>query len=206
MFPVTKQHSYRKERARAAGVCQKTAARKSMNVTKRIHAALRTMSVPIRWRIAVDAPGRIVQNAPEEFNTKSSLDLGLEVLYDQTGREIERRTPHACPANIDDHSPIVWTGKLIPRDDAVRRYAFTRQYQVRHVDGLTHDFLRNMAEELDRTRSLVLIGAGQRGSAPLVLERNGTSYRGFLEGRIDEDKYLLILHLTNIELRNPKDF
>ena len=129
----------------------------------------------------------------------------MDVIYDQTGREIERRTPRVCPANIDDHSPIVWTGKLIPRDDAAKRYAFTRQYQVRHVDGLTHDFLRTMAEELDRTQSLVLIGAGQRGRDPLILERNGTPYRGFLEGRIDGNRYLLILHLTNIELRDPKE-
>ena len=34
-----------------------------------------------------------------------------------------------------------------------------------------------------------------------MLDRNGTPYRGFLEGRVDGDKYLLLLHLTNLELK-----
>ena len=127
----------------------------------------------------------------------------VEVLYDTQGREAERREPAASPANIDGPTPIVRTGKMLSRAEAVRRYAFTRAYQVRHVDGLTFDFLHAMAEELDRADSLVWVGAGPGGRDPLVLERNGHAYRGFLSGRVQDAHYQLVLHLSEMELREP---
>jgi hypothetical protein len=46
------------------------------------------------------------------------------------------------------------------------------------------------------------IGAG--GFLALILHRGGTPYRGFLEGRTQGDKYCLVLHLSNMELRAPE--
>jgi hypothetical protein len=89
---------------------------------------------------------------------------------------------------------------LFKRSDAVRRFVFTRNYQIRHIDGLTFDFLFAMAKELDKLDSLVLLGAGVQGKEPLLLERNGLPYRAFLEGRVSGDKYLLLLHLSHLEL------
>jgi len=77
--------------------------------------------------------------------------------------------------------PLVWTGRMFRRHDAVRRFVFTRNYRVRHIDGLTFDFLFAMAKGLDKSDSLVLLGAGAQGKEPLILERNGLPYRGFLE-------------------------
>jgi len=34
-----------------------------------------------------------------------------------------------------------------------------------------------------------------------VFSQGGEPYRGFLEGRIDGDRYCLILHLTNLEVK-----
>ena len=127
----------------------------------------------------------------------------VEVLYGPDGSEIERRPPSDSPGNVDGDRPVAWTGKTLPIEEAARRYAFARQYQVRHVDGLTYDFLFAMAAELDRANCLVRVGAGPRGREPLILERKGTPYRGFLEGRIDGDRYRLVLHLTNLELKTP---
>jgi hypothetical protein len=104
------------------------------------------------------------------------------------------------PANIDIERPLVWTGKTFKRLEAVRRFVFSRNYQICHVDGLTFDFLFAMARELDTIDSLVLIGAGVRGIEPIILERNGLPYRGFLEGRIKGDRYILLLHLSHLEL------
>ena len=129
----------------------------------------------------------------------------VEVLYDTQGREMERREPAMTPANIDGPAPIVWTGKMLSRAEAIRRYAFTRAYQVRHVDGLTFDFLYAMAQALDRADSLVWVGAGPAGRDPLVLERNGHPYRAFLEGRMQDAQYRLVLHLSEMELRPPQD-
>lgn len=50
-----------------------------------------------------------------------------------------------------------------------------------------------------------MLGGGQKGNEPILLSRGGQPYRGFLEGRIQEDRYMLILHLTDIELKTPED-
>ncbi len=124
----------------------------------------------------------------------------IEIVLDADGQEIERRPPVKTPANIDTEKPLRWTGKMFKRSDAVRRFVFSRNYQIRHIDGLSFDFLFAMAAELDKSDSLVLLGAGAHGKEPLLLERNGLPYRGFLEGRVNGDKYLLILHLSQLEL------
>ena len=53
--------------------------------------------------------------------------------------------------------------------------------------------------------SPVFVGAGSKGNLPLILSAGGTPYRGFLEGRVIDDKYALILHLTNFELKEPNN-
>jgi hypothetical protein len=58
-----------------------------------------------------------------------------------------------------------------------------------------------MAKSLQESNSLMLVGGGKKGTDPIVLTGGGTPYRGFLEGRIKDDKYCLILHLTNLELK-----
>lgn len=58
-----------------------------------------------------------------------------------------------------------------------------------------------MAKELQDSKSLVLIGAGAKGTDPILLTRGGQPYRGFLEGRAEKDRYMLILHLSDIELK-----
>jgi hypothetical protein len=61
-----------------------------------------------------------------------------------------------------------------------------------------------MAKELEEKESLLLVGAGAKSNQPLVFRRGGSSYRGFLEGRTDGDRYALILHLSNMELKAPE--
>ena len=74
-----------------------------------------------------------------------------------------------------------------------------------HINGLTYDFLFTMAEELEKKNSLMLLGGGPKSNQPLVLRRGGAPYRGFLEGRVRGDRYCLLLHLSNLELRAPVD-
>ena len=84
---------------------------------------------------------------------------------------------------------------------ALRMFVFTKKYQVKHVNGLTYDFLYDMAKQLAEKNAMMLIGSGLKGVGPIVLSDGGTNYRAFLEGRIDGEKYCLILHLTNLELK-----
>ena len=126
----------------------------------------------------------------------------MEVQKDTKGNEVSRKPLVQKDANIAiDSLPIKWTGKAIPKAAAVKKFVFTKHYQIRHVNGLTFDFLYDMAKELSDINSLMFVGAGEKGNEPLLLTSGGTSYRGFLEGRIKDNKYILILHLTNLELK-----
>lgn len=128
-----------------------------------------------------------------------------EVVHSADGKETSRSV--SIPeANINVEIPVRETGKLIPKDKAVRMFVFTRNYQLKHINGLTYDFLYEMAKTLHESNSLMLLGTGETGKNPLVMANGGIPYRAFLEGRIDGDKYCLLLHLTNLELKSlPKD-
>ena len=93
------------------------------------------------------------------------------------------------------------TGKLIPKDKAMRMFMFKRSYQVQHINGLTFDFLYDMAKKLAEADALMLVGGGAKGNEPLVMSNGGTPYRAFLEGRVNGESYALILRLTNLELK-----
>ena len=119
------------------------------------------------------------------------------------GTEKEVRPEQNTTANIAlDGIPLRWTGKLIPRQKAMRMFMFKKSYQVQHVNGLTYDFLFDMAKKLADADAMMLVGGGQKGNEPLVMANGGTPYRAFLEGRVDGDKYALILRLTNMELKS----
>ena len=117
------------------------------------------------------------------------------------GTERERRELAKTAGNVNQQMPLRWTGRMFPREEALRRFVFTRNYQLRHVNGATFDFLYNMARQLAAADAMAMIGAGKRGASPILLNRGGQPYRGFLEGRTDGEKYCLLLHLTDIELK-----
>ena len=126
-----------------------------------------------------------------------------EHVYLPDGTEKEVRPEQNTTANIStDGIPIRWTGKLVPREKAMRMFMFKKSYQIQHVNGLTYDFLFDMAKKLAEADSMMLVGGGQKGTDPLVMANGGTPYRAFLEGRVDGDKYALILRLTNMELKS----
>lgn len=126
-----------------------------------------------------------------------------EVVYSTAGKFKERRQRVRDEANVDSEIPLTWTGKKIDKRDAIRRYVFTSKLQIVHINGLTYDFLFGIAKELADENCMMLLGGGKKGKEPLVFRRGSTSYRGFLEGRVDGDSYLLLLHLSNAELKSP---
>jgi hypothetical protein len=90
------------------------------------------------------------------------------------------------------------------KQEVVRKFFFKRTMQLGHVDGISFDFLKGMAQELHDENVMVLLGAGEAGKDPLIMQMNGSPYRGFLEGRIQGDSYILLLHLSNMELKKPE--
>jgi hypothetical protein len=124
-----------------------------------------------------------------------------QVLYNPDGTERERRELAKAPSNIAGEIPLQWTGRQFPKGDAIRKFVFTKNYQIRHTNGLSYDFLYGMAKLLAESNTLMFVGAGKKGNEPIILSAGGDPYRGFLEGRVDGEKYLLTLHLTNMELK-----
>lgn len=125
-----------------------------------------------------------------------------EHVYLPDGTEKEVRPDSSTTANIAvEGIPLRWTGKLIPKDKAMRMFMFKKSYQVQHINGLTFDFLFDMAKKLADANALMLVGGGAKGNEPLVMSNGGTPYRAFLEGRVSGDSYALILRLTNLELK-----
>jgi hypothetical protein len=145
-------------------------------------------------RVFIDADGNIVRRVKQ-----------FEVIKNPDGTERERRPRKIAQPNAATESPLKWSGKLFKKKDVYNKFVFAGKRQVVHVNGLTYDFLYGMAKELEASQSLMLLGAGDKANQPLVLTRGGQQYRGFLEGRTQGDKYCLILHLSNMELKRPAD-
>lgn len=129
----------------------------------------------------------------------------IEVLLDTTGQECDRREPVDVSGNVREDIPVIWTGKKMPKSRVVRMFAFARTIQLHHLDGLSFDFLAEIAKELASEDVVVLLGAGKGGKDPLIFQANGTPYRGFMEGRVDGDRFKLLLHLSNMELKRDSD-
>ncbi len=125
-----------------------------------------------------------------------------EVVFLPDGTVKEERDITRRLSNILSENPVRWTGKYLAIDDTYNKFIFGRTYQLSHSSGLTFDFLFNMAKELFEKKSLMLLGGGVKGNEPLVFMDNGKPYRAFLEGRVKGETYLLLLHLSNLELKS----
>ncbi len=124
----------------------------------------------------------------------------VEVRYAPDGLELERCPLSVRPSNLVTPVPPIWSGVVLSRCEVVRAYAFTRAYQVMHANALEFDFLHGLAAHLDARGAMAQVGSGRRGTGPLVLERNGPSYRGFLDGRVQGDAMRLVLYLASFAL------
>ena len=127
----------------------------------------------------------------------------FEIIKDPDGETRERRPREITPQNVTTDIPLQWTGKFIKKTEVVRKFVIANKMQLMHINGLTYDFLYGMAKDLQERESMMLLGGGQKSNQPLILRRGSSPYRGFLEGRIDGEKYCLILHLSNLELKSP---
>ena len=125
----------------------------------------------------------------------------VQIIKDPFGGEKDRRDLTKAVSNVTGESIVQWTGRKFPKSETIRKFVFQRKLQLKHVSGLTFDFLYDMAKSLHEAKSLMFIGGGAKGNEPLILTQGGEPYRGFLEGRIDGERYCLILHLTNMEMK-----
>ncbi|NNE68500.1 MAG: hypothetical protein HKN33_18175 [Pyrinomonadaceae bacterium] len=157
--------------------------------------------------IDVEAFGRYLTETSRVYTNNNKIVFHVkeeEVSIDTEGEEKDRKPREVKFQNVNTDVPIPWTGRLIKKKDAVRKFVFTDTKQIIHTNGLTWDFLFEIAKELHDKESLMLVGGGKKGNEPLIFQRGGKGFRGFLEGRIDGDSYCLLLHLSNLELKLPE--
>lgn len=132
----------------------------------------------------------------------------VDIIYDAEGKEKERR-PHVIrKSNLNDRLPIK-TGKRLPITQAFTSFVFRYSHQIVHEDGVTMEFLFNLAQELHQNQEVAIVGAGAKGNQPLVVREKGNPYRGFLYGEIgtgeNEGKYKLLLLLSDRELKTVEE-
>lgn len=200
----------------------KTAAGEDIHSEKRLRSTMETEADVLVGRFADSLPEALITEDPEIDVERVGLKLeGLKKVYltsegkvaygvtlsehvfNPDGTEKEVRPDTTTSGNIAvDGMPVRWTGKMMPKADALRRFVFKKSYQLRHVNGLTFDFLQAMARKLAEANAMMLVGGGAKGVGPLVMSTGGTPYRAFLEGRVQRDSYALILRLTNLELKS----
>jgi hypothetical protein len=159
--------------------------------------------------IDLENVGRYLRDTQRVFvNSDRQVVFGvdqIEVIRNPDGTEKGRRKKLLNLPNVGEEMPIPWGRVLIPKDEFVRKFVVLGKVQLFHVNGLTYDFLYDIAKELEEKKSVLRLGAGPKGNEQLVLRRGATKYFGFLEGRTQGSKYLLLLHLTNIELKAPEE-
>jgi len=144
-------------------------------------------------RVYLDGDGNLATHVDE-----------VEIVRNADGTEKERRPRKPSQNNTSTDVPLRWSGKLFRKAEVFNRFVFAAKLQITHTNGLTYDFLYGMAKELEGAESMLLLGGGAKSTQPLVFQRGGTPYRGFLEGRTQGERYLLVLHLSNLELKRPE--
>ena len=86
----------------------------------------------------------------------------IEIVRNPDGTEKARRPKKAAMPNVNAEQPLVWSGKLLPKREVYNKFVFVAKLQVVHVNGITYDFLFDIARQLEEKNSLLLVGAGPK--------------------------------------------
>jgi hypothetical protein len=151
--------------------------------------------------------GFLRETARVYINSERRIVYGItqvEIVRNPDGTEKSRRPKKIALPNITRDHPLLWSGKLLPKREVFNKFVMASKLQLIHVNGLTYDFLYEIARDLEQRDSLLLVGAGPKANQPLILRRGSLPYRGFLEGRTRGPEYCLLLHLSNMELKAPE--
>ena len=146
----------------------------------------------------------VVDNDLEPVYTYKEFD----VLTKPDGQEIER--PHLTQSpNINELLPVKITDKYYKATDLLQKFVFRKSYFISHTDGVSYKFLYDIAQklaELDRFARVVAFDQTTKKPAPIVMIAGGPPFpAAFVSGKVLDDKYCLILHLADRELKLPTD-
>jgi len=133
----------------------------------------------------------------------------IDVLQKPDGT-IQERPHQKTLGTINSEIPVIITEKLYDPEDLMLNYIFRKSYYITHYDGVTFKFLFDIAKWLSEEGKFAEVEAFNietKKRDALVLVDGGIKYpRGFIEGIVKGNRYCLILHLTDQELKLPKTF
>ncbi|MBT6438650.1 MAG: hypothetical protein HOK72_03020, partial [Flavobacteriales bacterium] len=111
----------------------------------------------------IDDVSRVYINEDEKpvFRVKK-----IEKIFSPKAELKEEREPKYNDSNITGESIVNWTGKLMPKSKVYNKLVFNKKYQLKHVNGLTYDFLFDMAKQLADKDALMMMGGGASGKEP----------------------------------------
>jgi len=155
--------------------------------------------------INLEITGKFLGKSPrvyvnDELNVVYKVNK-KEKVYDVEGNLTDERELQQLMSNVLGEDPLKWSGKFFPIEEAYNKFVFIRTYQLFHDSGLTYDFLFDMAKTLEEKKSFMLVGSGKKGVGPAIFQEGGQPFRIFLEGRTQGDQYMLLMHLSNLELK-----
>jgi hypothetical protein len=152
--------------------------------------------------------GRILPESHRAYSRRgsSTLEGNFQQIVTTFGPDgsVSDRSPYVPrQPNINDTVPVKM-GKRFPLAEVFRRFAFHNQFYLGHEDGLQHEFLLSIARSLEASGEAAMLGAGAKGSQPLVLQLGGAPTRAVLIGETDGERYRLRVLLTRQELKVPE--
>jgi hypothetical protein len=154
------------------------------------------------FRILFTSDGELCYNFTE-YEIKKDRS-GKIIPCEQCGEIFcEHQIKGRTVANINqEDKPIIFIKPMmLDKLEAIKRWSFGRSYQLRHVDGLTFKFCYELALKLSNMRKMTLMAPIKDNKPqPLILRNNTRPFYAWLEGRVKDDKYALILHRATLKI------
>jgi len=208
--PMAEKNAAPLEQKISAGKVKRVQALNGQNILPSTNSAQLIESDP---ELDLQLAGRLMRDATGVYLDPSAAQPTIatefkevEVVYTPDGQEKERRSRIFRTANVDTTQPLKIVRRM-PVKECLTKFVFRGMQQLVHTDGLTFDFLHGLAKSLQDSQSMALLGAGPKGTGPLVLRDGGTPFRGFLFGEVegsgDDARYRLLLLLSDQELKKP---
>ena len=128
--------------------------------------------------IDLESVGRYMRDTSRIYvNSERQVVYGVnqvEVVRNPDGSEKLRRPKKRDLPNVSAEHPLLWSGKLLLKNDVIRKFVMASKLQLVHINGLTYDFLFGIAKELEEKESMLIVGAGPKSNQQLIL-RHGAA-------------------------------
>lgn len=131
-----------------------------------------------------------------------------DILDKPSGDQVER-VHLRVESNVEGPIPVRVTEQYMTPVELLLRFVFRKSYTLSHQDSAGYKLLHDMASRLQGRGQLVRLQAFDqetRKPAPLVLVSGTVGFAAaFLEGKVEGNRYCLMVHLADRELRLPEE-